>query len=51
MILEVFFWILLALCALGFFAPDTVTYTRGRGIVILLLIAILGYWHQSPFGK
>lgn len=44
LVLTVIFWILLLLAALGVFAPDTNPYfVRGRWVVVLLLIAILGY--------
>lgn len=44
MVLTILFWILLILCFLGAFAPDTAYpwAPRGRVVIILILLAILG---------
>ncbi len=41
------FWILLILCGIGVFVPDGTSpfVSRGRWVVVLILIAILG-WHS-----
>lgn len=41
----VIFWILLILCAIGVVVPDTAwpQINRGRFVVCLILIAIIGY--------
>ena len=41
--LEILFWVLLILTVIGAFVPESPWISRGRGIVILILIAILGY--------
>jgi len=41
MILVVFFWILWLLCVIGFFVPESPFISRGRWIVILILLGIL----------
>lgn len=45
MVSTVIFWILLLLCFLGALCPDSVSpyLGRARWIVVLILIAILGY--------
>lgn len=44
MVLEILFWILLILAALGAIVPDSASpyLTRGRWIIVLVLLAILG---------
>lgn len=44
MVLEILFWILLILVAIGALVPDTANpyLGRGRWLVALILIAILG---------
>jgi hypothetical protein len=51
MVIQVLFWILLILAALGALVPDAVSpyMTRGRHVVVLILIAILGFWVKNPF--
>ena len=45
MILQILFWILLILSAIGIFAPDTYpNIHRGRFVVTLILLGILGYF-------
>ena len=44
-IFGIFFWILLALRAIGFFAPAG--YERANNVVTLILIALLG-WRVYP---
>lgn len=43
-VLVVLFWILLILCVIGTFVPDTINpwLGRGRWVIALILIAILG---------
>lgn len=44
MVLEVLFWVLLILCVIGLFAPESwgQNVTRGRWVVFLILFTILG---------
>lgn len=44
MVLQILFWILLILCAIGALVPDIASpyIGRGRWIIVLILIAILG---------
>lgn len=51
MVIVVLFWILLILLAIGALIPDTTSPYLGRGRwgVVLILIAILGYWVRNPF--
>lgn len=44
MVLEILFWVLLILAAIGAFVPDTAFpfVGRGRWVVALILLAILG---------
>lgn len=45
MVMQVIFWILLLLAAIGAIVPDTASpyLGRGRWVVCLILIAILGF--------
>jgi len=45
MVLQVLFWLVLLLCAIGAFVNDSVSplLVRGRWVMVLILIAILGY--------
>lgn len=45
MFLQILFWVLFILCAIGAFVPDTQSpfIGRGRWAVALVLIGILGY--------
>jgi|GEM_PF-4419028 hypothetical protein len=45
MILQILFWLLLLLLVIGAFVPDSTSPLLGRGrwVVVLILIAILGY--------
>lgn len=45
MILQIVFWILLLLCAIGCFVPADKwpLGTRGSGVIGIVLFAILGY--------
>lgn len=43
MFLQILFWILLILCAIGAFTPDSPFVLRGRWAVVLILIGILGF--------
>lgn len=54
MVLTVIFWILLILTVIAALVPDSVSAYLGRGrwIVVLILIAILGYKVlDSPLSK
>lgn len=43
MVLEILFWVLLILSAISAFMPDTWPHAvRGRLIIVLILLAILG---------
>lgn len=44
MVLEILFWILLILAAIGAFVPETISpyYGRGWRVVCMILFAILG---------
>lgn len=50
MVLQVIFWILLILCAIGAFVPDATSphVPKSRWILVLILIAILGYKAMPP---
>jgi hypothetical protein len=53
-ILQIIFWILLLLAALGAFIQDAAYpwLVRSRWVVVLILIAILGYrFFGSPLDK
>ncbi len=54
MVIIILFWILLLLAFIAALVPDSVSpyVGRGRWVIILLLIAILG-WHElgNPFTK
>lgn len=44
--LAILYWILLLLCLIGAFVPDTPGNpwpTRGRWVIVLILFAILGF--------
>lgn len=44
MMLKILFWVILALCILGIFGwHDNPHFVRGGSVVMLVLIAILGY--------
>lgn len=45
MVLQVLFWLLLLLCVIGAFLQDSLSpfLVRGRWVMVLILIAILGY--------
>lgn len=45
MVLEVIFWVLLVLWAVGAFVPDTTSpyIGRGRSVICLIEFAILGF--------
>jgi hypothetical protein len=42
MVLTVLFWILWILCVIGCFIPESPFISRGRWVVILLLVGVLG---------
>jgi peptidoglycan/LPS O-acetylase OafA/YrhL len=49
MVLEILFWLLLVLCAIGEFVPESASPLVGRlrrttGFAALVLIGILGYF-------
>jgi hypothetical protein len=48
MVLTVIFWVLLVLCAVGVFVPDTSPYRRGFWAILLIEIAILGLKVLDP---
>ena len=43
MILTILFWLLLLLCLIGTFTPEGPYVLRGRWVVVLILVAILGF--------
>ena len=44
MVIEVLFWILLVLAVIGQFGPPSdPNWTKGRSVIVVVLIAILGY--------
>jgi len=53
MVLVVIFWILLILSAIAALVPDSISpyIGRGRWVITLILIAILGYKVFGPLTK